>query len=166
MALLTLPASPNWYISHTVGFNKSGLLVFAARHDVFIYDASTFPIAHKGVYCGHREKVTCVTLPSTAVDPNQMLCCSGSEDGKVFIWDVNSYELLYETEAHVSFLNIKTNIIILCSNQITTITCPLQAACLYERAFILFPSKCLVHVLYCISLVFNNINSPKLSDNY
>ncbi|XP_076070667.1 gem-associated protein 5-like isoform X2 [Mytilus galloprovincialis] len=100
MALLTLPASPNWYISHTVGFNKSGLLVFAARHDVFIYDASTFPIAHKGVYCGHREKVTCVTLPSTAVDPNQMLCCSGSEDGKVFIWDVNSYELLYETEAH------------------------------------------------------------------
>lgn len=101
MALLTLPASPNWYISHTVDFNRSGLLAFAARHDVYIYEATSLPIKYKGVYCGHREKVTCVALPSDSLVHDQTLCCSGSEDGKVFLWDVNSYELVYETESHV-----------------------------------------------------------------
>ena len=104
MALLTLPASPNWHLSHTVGFNKVGLLVFAARHDVFVYDASYSPLAYKGVYCGHREKVTAVVLPTEPIDPNVNLCCSGSEDGNVYIWDTVTKEKLYEAEALVSLI--------------------------------------------------------------
>ena len=95
MSEVIIPASPNWYSTKIVASSKFGILVFAARHDVVIFDCHSFPVTYKGVYASHREKVTALTISSH--EDFSSLCCSGSEDGVIKVWCTESKE---ERETH------------------------------------------------------------------
>jgi len=103
MSESVLPASPNWYSSRVADANSHGIFVFGARRDVVVFNINMYPPAYKGTFRLHRDKVSAVALRS---DGKDSLCCSGSEDGKVKIWNVESKALLSDHSTHnVRLLN-------------------------------------------------------------
>ncbi|OWF45310.1 gem-associated protein 5-like [Mizuhopecten yessoensis] len=99
MSEITIPASPNWYCTHVTDANNAGVYVFGARRDVLIFDVTCYPAKAKGVFRAHRDKVSAVAL-SPHQDENITTCCSGSEDGKLKIWNTETKEQLFEHNAH------------------------------------------------------------------
>ena len=93
-----LPASPNWYCSKVSAGNKAWIYVFGARHDVFCFDCQNFPPKFKGIFLGHREKVTALCLGDRGEEVTK--CCSASEDGAVKLWDVETREVIQEHGLH------------------------------------------------------------------
>ena len=84
MCDLILPPSPQWYCSKIIDFNKKGVVVFGARHDVFVLDASVIPPTYKTQCCLHKERLSSLALNEANV------CCSAAEDGKVKVWNVDN----------------------------------------------------------------------------
>ena len=93
-----IPASPNWYCSKVTDCNKSNTLVFAARHDIYVFGYHEFPPTYQGVFTSHREKVTALTLCDH--DEYMSMCCSGSEDGSVKLWNVTDLKINFEHKIH------------------------------------------------------------------
>ncbi|KAH3858183.1 hypothetical protein DPMN_100803 [Dreissena polymorpha] len=85
MTKTIIPASPNWYCTKVTHSNKRNILVFASRHDIYIFGYDQYPAQFSGVFVGHKEKVTALSLCNH--DQYVMLCCSGSEDGSVKLWN-------------------------------------------------------------------------------
>ncbi|XP_060082615.1 gem-associated protein 5-like [Ylistrum balloti] len=98
MPEITIPASPNWYCSHVTDANSAGVYVFGARRDVLIYDVTCYPAKALGVFRAHRDKVSAVGLNPYRDDSTK--CCSGSEDGKLKIWNIESKEQIFEHNTH------------------------------------------------------------------
>ncbi|XP_033744086.1 gem-associated protein 5-like [Pecten maximus] len=96
---ITIPASPNWYCTHVTDAKSAGVYVFGARRDVFIYDVTCYPAKSRGVFRAHRDKVSAVAL-NPHREENITTCCSGSEDGKLKIWNIESKEQLFEQSTH------------------------------------------------------------------
>ncbi|XP_069129450.1 gem-associated protein 5-like isoform X2 [Argopecten irradians] len=96
---ITIPASPNWYCTRVTDANSAGIYVFGARRDVLVYDVTCYPAKSLGVFRGHRDKVSAVALNPHG-EKNITTCCSGSEDGKVKVWNVESKEQLFEHNSH------------------------------------------------------------------
>lgn len=98
MSVKVISASPNWYCSKVTDSNSSGILVFGTRHDVYIFDCKQYPPRFKSVFVGHKEKVTAATLCEH--DHYINMCCSGSEDGTIKLWNVEDRELKLEHSIH------------------------------------------------------------------
>lgn len=90
-----LSASPNWYASCVIDLSPKNEFVYAARRDVITFDATKYPPIYIGTFYLHREKVTAVKL-SLSKDSDASVCCSGSEDGIVKVWEFRSKNLIAE----------------------------------------------------------------------
>ncbi|KAL3879528.1 hypothetical protein ACJMK2_031822, partial [Sinanodonta woodiana] len=98
MAENVLPASPNWYCSKISDCSEDGVYVFGARHDVYIFDVAGQTPVYQGVFCGHKEKVTALSL---SFDRGKDLkCCSASEKGDMKVWNVSTREELQMFNLH------------------------------------------------------------------
>lgn len=95
MCDLILPPSPQWYCSKIIDFNTKGIVVFGARHDVFVLDASIIPPIYKAQCCLHKERISSLALNESNI------CCSASEDGKVKVWSIdNPMEAIADHNTH------------------------------------------------------------------
>lgn len=95
MCDLILPPSPQWYCSKIIDFNTKGVVVFGARHDVFVLDASIIPPIYKAQCCLHKERISSLALNESNI------CCSASEDGKVKVWSIdNPMEAIADHNTH------------------------------------------------------------------
>ncbi|XP_064609337.1 gem-associated protein 5-like [Liolophura sinensis] len=97
MSVKVLPASPNWYSSKVSDVSKD-TFVFGARQNVYVYRLHGSHLVQVWAFCGHRERVTSVTLCHARA--SLLSCCSADEDGKVKLWDVDSRAVLQEHEYH------------------------------------------------------------------
>jgi len=98
MSTRVIPASPNWYCSRVIDSNESKLIVYGARNCVYIYNYEEYPPAYLGVYTGHREKITTLSLCHN--EDYSSLCCSASEEGAVKVWDTNDKSTKCEHSIH------------------------------------------------------------------
>lgn len=52
-----------------------------------------------GKLCGHSKRVNCI-----AFSPNNQIVATGSYDGTIKVWDINTQELLYTLTEHTSYV--------------------------------------------------------------
>ncbi|XP_041357872.1 gem-associated protein 5-like [Gigantopelta aegis] len=113
---LTLPSSPNWYLSHISDGNVLGTFVFGARHDVFVFKIVAGSIEFLGVFTGHRDRVTSVAL-GTGFGQTEV-CCSTGDDSQVKLWDVKTKSELQSHRDHkvkitaLSWSQVQTDLIV------------------------------------------------------
>ncbi|KAL4230771.1 Gem-associated protein 5 [Mactra antiquata] len=93
-----IPPSPSWYCSSIIGSNTKGYFVFGTRHYVYTFGYEQCPPKFRGVYMGHKEKVTALSLCDH--DDYVLFCASASEDGCVKLWNLENKELKYEHSIH------------------------------------------------------------------
>ncbi|XP_053399556.1 gem-associated protein 5-like [Mercenaria mercenaria] len=98
MSVKVISASPNWYCSKVADSNSSGILVFGARHDVYVFGCDQYPPTFKSVFVGHKEKLTALTLCEH--EEYVKMCCSASEDGAVKLWNVEDNVVNLEHSIH------------------------------------------------------------------
>lgn len=98
MTMKVIPASPNWYCSKVTDSNNRKIIVFGARHFVYVFGYVDYPPVYQGVFMGHREKVTSLALCEH--EEYNTLCCSGSDDGNVKLWDTENRNLKMEHSMH------------------------------------------------------------------
>lgn len=98
MSVKVIPASPNWYGSKVTDSNSKDILVFGARHDVYVFGCDQFPPKFKGVFVSHKGKVTALSLCEH--EEFAKLCCSASEEGSVKLWNVEDLAIKLEHSIH------------------------------------------------------------------
>ncbi|ESO89430.1 hypothetical protein LOTGIDRAFT_234283 [Lottia gigantea] len=91
MSFSHIPPSPNWYCSKVSDVNTTGLYVFGARSNVYIFKTNGGnhgPPHFVGMFTEHKDRVSSTMLGQTK--ENHGSCCSTSDDGFVKVWDIAS----------------------------------------------------------------------------
>ena len=123
MAEKNIPPSPNWFLSSASAADETGVYVYAARMNVYVFDVSQPSLGPRMRHCymGHTERVTSVALSPKSVSESPasqrraddgeedgtvpevsditagLQCCSAGDDKTVKIWMVDS---LSDVQSH------------------------------------------------------------------
>ncbi len=99
MPHLMLPASPSWYCSRATDSNDKGLMCVGAKHSLYLllFSPNQLGPTCVGQISAHQDRVTSVSFSRHG---NQTNLCSGSDDMKVKIWDVESKLVIDEHSEH------------------------------------------------------------------
>lgn len=98
-SLLVIPASPNWYCSTASSCNNYGLVAFAARNQIFIYDISSSHISFKDSLQFSKERLTSICWLPFKNDSSNLLA-AGGEDGIVRVVDLEGRKIVTESKKH------------------------------------------------------------------
>jgi len=95
---VTLPPSPNWYLSNILACSKRGTVAWGARNFVVIARQKEDNVMQYSVIKDYfKDKVTALAFCPKLDNPDspELLICGG-DDTKARVWNVDTLELLAE----------------------------------------------------------------------
>lgn len=95
---VTLPPSPNWYLSNVLACSKRGTVAWGARNFVVIARPKEDNVMQYSIIKDYfKDKVTALAFCPKLDNPEspELLICVG-DDTKVRVWNVDTLELIAE----------------------------------------------------------------------
>ncbi|KYN08591.1 PREDICTED: gem-associated protein 5 [Cyphomyrmex costatus] len=95
---VTLPPSPNWYLSNVLACSKRGTVAWGARNFIVIAKPKEDNVMQYSIIKDYfKDKVTALAFCPKLDDPDspELLICSG-DDAKARVWNVDTLELVAE----------------------------------------------------------------------
>lgn len=92
---VTLPPSPNWYLSNVLACSRRGTVAWGARNFIVIAKPKENNVMHYSIIKDYfKEKV--ITLAFCPKSNGQELLIAGGDDNVVRVWNVDTFQLIAE----------------------------------------------------------------------
>ncbi|XP_076647950.1 gem nuclear organelle associated protein rigor mortis isoform X2 [Halictus rubicundus] len=94
---ITLPPSPNWYLSNILACSYNGTVAWGARNAITIlkFNENEKAVSHFIIRNVHKYRVTCVAFTPEFVEVNSNLMASTGDDNIVKVWDTETLSTVY-----------------------------------------------------------------------
>ncbi|CAL7940645.1 unnamed protein product [Xylocopa violacea] len=94
---VTLPPSPNWYLSTILACSYNGIVAWGARNMIVVAKPSENEkiLQYSIIKHAHKSKVTCVVFTPHFEEVNTNLVASAGDDNKIKIWNLETLSTVY-----------------------------------------------------------------------
>ncbi|XP_076292117.1 gem nuclear organelle associated protein rigor mortis isoform X2 [Lasioglossum baleicum] len=108
---ITLPPSPNWYLSNILACSYNGTVAWGARNVLAIlkFNQNEKTASHFIIRNVHKYRVTCVAFTPEFVDVNSNLLASTGDDNIVKVWDTDTLSMVYSHSFGIDKVAVATD---------------------------------------------------------
>ncbi|XP_076752197.1 gem-associated protein 5-like isoform X2 [Xylocopa sonorina] len=94
---VTLPPSPNWYLSNILACSYNGTVAWGARSMIVVAKPSENKkiLQYSIIRHAHKSKVTCVAFTPYFEELNANLIASTGDDNTIKIWNLETLSIMY-----------------------------------------------------------------------
>lgn len=94
---VTLPPSPNWYLSNILACSFNGTIAWGARNIIVIgkLNENDKILQYSFIKHCHKSKVTCLAFTPQFEEVNANLIASAGDDNTIKIWNSETLSVTY-----------------------------------------------------------------------